>query len=147
AAPVSLLSARPPISAVFPSADSARLYPKWPAPTSPLPVSLEPCCVHVPSDRVKTQAAPMPLLSLPPPTSAVLPSADSATRKPNRPLPVSPPPVSLGPCCSHVDPERVKTQAAPTLPLSAGPPTSAVLPSAESATSAPNSPFPISSPP
>ena len=50
-----------------------------------------------------------------PPISAVFPSADSATSKPNlsgRRL--APLPVSFAPCCVQLVPERVNTHAAPT---------------------------------
>ena len=46
--------------------------------------------------------------------------------------------VSFGPCWVQVEPERVNTHAAPTLPLSHEPPIRAVLPSADSATVEPN---------
>jgi hypothetical protein len=78
----------PPTMAVLPSADSATDIP-WPsgnAPSparwGPVPTNLLPCCVHTPPLRVNTHAAPVVLLSLGPPTSAVLPSADSATDAP-----------------------------------------------------------------
>src|SRR6478609_3456023 len=122
AAPISVLSAGPPTRAVLASADSVTLNPKWPSPTSPLPVSFAPCCSQVEPERVKTHAAPTPALSLPPPISAVSPSADSPTLKAKRPSPTSPAPVSLGPCWVHVSPAREKTHAAPTPPLSAYPP-------------------------
>ena len=60
---------------------------------------------------------------------------------PNSARPSSPPPVSFSPCWVQVAPERVNTHAAPTPFLSPGPPISAVLPSADSATLAPKSPF------
>src|ERR1700694_3787803 len=50
-----LSPAGPLIRAVFPSADSATRAPKPAAPVSPLPVSLDPCCVHVLPERVNTQ--------------------------------------------------------------------------------------------
>src|SRR3954452_14501362 len=43
AAPTAPLSLGPPIRAVLPSADSATLWPNWPRPTSPPPVSFAPC--------------------------------------------------------------------------------------------------------
>ena len=49
---------------------------------APLPVSLEPCCVHVDPERVNTHVAPAPPLSNQPPISAVFPSPDSATLLP-----------------------------------------------------------------
>ena len=74
---------------MFPSADSATLKPNPPAPVSPVPVSLPPCCVQVEPVRVNTHAAPRLPLSPGPPIRAVFPSADSATLKPNLPAPVS----------------------------------------------------------
>src|SRR5262245_28414969 len=135
------LSNGPPITAVLPSEESATSWPKRAAPLSPLPVSFGPCCVQVEPERVKTHAAPMPPLSPPPPTSAVLPSAESATPpSPNSPAPSSSlPPVSLGPCCDQLEPERVKTHTAPMPPLSSLP-TSAVLPSEDKATLTPKRP-------
>ena len=50
-----------------------------------------------------------------------MPLSDSATLMPKRPLPISPGPVSFGPCWVQLDPERVKTQAAP-LAAVVGPP-------------------------
>src|SRR5438132_9307680 len=46
--------------------------------------------------------------------SAVLPSEDTATLEPNLAVPLAPVPVSFGPYCVHVEPERVNTHAAPT---------------------------------
>jgi hypothetical protein len=71
----------------------------------------------------------------------VLPFADSATVVAKPPSPVSSLPVSSGPWV-QVEPERVKTHAAPALPCAYGAPTIAVLPSAESVTLAPNAPVP-----
>src|SRR5262249_37801236 len=69
-----------------------------------------------------------------PPTIAVLPSAvPSATLKPNSAAPDSPPPSSFA-CWVQVEPERVKTHAAPFSVLFLGPPISAVLPLGDSAT-------------
>jgi hypothetical protein len=98
AAPRKPLSARPPISAVWPSADSAALMPYVPAPLSSIAVSLAPCWLQRPPERVNTHAAPTPPASLKPPTSAVSPSADSAALKPKRPRPDMPLLVSLAPC-------------------------------------------------
>src|SRR5665213_4499669 len=90
-----VLSERPPISATLPLAESATLLPNEPAPISPLPVSCVPCWVHVAPERVKTHTAPTRPFSSGAPTSAVLPSEDSATLWPNSPssgltlLPVS----------------------------------------------------------
>ena len=79
-----------------------------------------------------------------------MPFADSAALEPNPEAPLSPVPVSFGPCGVHSDFElSVNTQAAPSPPLSPEPPISAVLPSEESATLEPNlpsllSPAPVS---
>src|SRR3954454_5496156 len=81
AAPTPLLSPGAPSMAVLPSADRVTT-PCAAAPTEPLPTSLGPCSVHTPFWRTKIQAAPMPLLSPVPPTTATLPSADSATAPP-----------------------------------------------------------------
>src|ERR1700726_1362402 len=113
-------------------------------PTSPPPVSFEPCCVHVEPERVNTHAAPSLLLSLSPPTSAVFPSPESATLTPKAAAPTAPLPVSFAPCWVQVDPERVNTHAAPTKLLSFSPPIRAVLPSADNATLTPNRPAPTS---
>src|SRR5215218_6127472 len=145
AAPVPLLSRQAPISAVAPSAESATLVPNSPSPAPSSGVSFGPCWVQVDPERKNSHAAPLVLLSAKPPTSAVLPSAESATATPNRPSPVSPPPVSFCPCWVQVDPERVKTQAAPLLCSSFQPPISAVSPFAESETIVPNLPLPASS--
>src|SRR6202012_330681 len=69
----------PPMSAVLPSADRATPDPNHAPEVAPAPVSLPPCWVQPPALRVNTHAAPLLLLSLSPPTRAVLPSADSAT--------------------------------------------------------------------
>ena len=76
-----------------------------------------------------------PLPSFGAPTTAVVPSAESATVSPKWPGPDAPAAVSFGPCCVHTPFARVNVQTAPTLPLSPGPPMSAVFPSADSATS------------
>ena len=68
--------------------------------------------------------------------TAVSPPPDSATALP-KPEPVAPVPVSFGPCCAHVVPDRTKTQAAPRPASSEVPPTRAVLPSPERATLTP----------
>src|SRR5262249_39370049 len=97
AAPATLLSEGPPISATEPSAESAAPTPKRPPRVSSLPVSFEPCWVQPVSERVNTHAAPALLPSLSPPTSAVLPSAEIAVLSPNWPWPLSPAPVSFSP--------------------------------------------------
>jgi hypothetical protein len=85
-APFPSLALSPPISAVPPSPERATLRPKF-----PLCESRPPCCFQDEPLRVKTQAAPSPLVSVTrrstdpscgPPTSAVEPSADSATLAP-----------------------------------------------------------------
>src|SRR5450759_1713700 len=87
--------------AVLPSPDSAT-ESLWKAlPTAPVPTSLLPCWVQTLPLRVKTHAAPVPLLSVNPPTMAVLPSADSATDQPWSALPTAPVPTSFGPCCEN----------------------------------------------
>src|ERR1700720_4776840 len=103
--------------AVSPSADSATDKP-WPAfPTAPVPTSLLPCWVQTPPLRMKTHAAPF-ASSPNPPTTAVLPSADSATEMPCSAGPTAPAPTSFLPCWVHTPPLRVKTHAAPVSELS-----------------------------
>ena len=140
--------ATPPIRAVLPSAERATSEPK------PLELlahgdgkhvatnSFGPCCDQTPPERVNTNTAPSKSSSGAA-TSAVLPSAETATLLPNRPAPVSSEPLSFGPCWIQVPPERTNTQTEPTLPLSAGPPIRAVLPSADRVTT-PNAPAPVS---
>src|SRR6266540_2620790 len=142
-----------PTMAVLPSAESATDIP-WPGGNggspAPLPTSLLPCCIQTSPLRVNTHVAPIVLLSLGPPTMAVLPSAERATDAPwdHNPPPYSlVVPTSLPPCCLQPPPLRVNTHAAPTGPtkgdrsrsalLGPGPPTMAVLPSAERATDMP----------
>src|SRR5207249_3623220 len=98
AAPAPALSTGPPISAVLPSAETETRNPNWAFPTSSAPVSLGPCCDQLPAERTNTHAAPALALSSGPPTTAVFPSADSATPSPSSPLPLSSPPVSFEPC-------------------------------------------------
>src|SRR5262249_9110191 len=136
-APTLMLSAFPPTTAVFPSADTATEFP-WPAPpTARLPTSFVPCWLHTPPLRVHTHAAPAPPSSKPPPMTAVFPSADTATAFPWCAAPPAPVPTSLGPCWLHTPPLRVPSDAAPALPLSKSPPTTAVFPSADTATEFP----------
>src|SRR5271156_4887354 len=90
-----------PISARFPSAESATLPP--PPENSPSSVSASPCWVQVDPERVNTQAT-LPSSPLPP-ISAVSPVAESAMLQPNSPL--LPRPVSGGPSWVHVEPERL----------------------------------------
>ena len=88
---------------MLPSEETATLAPNWTAlrAVAPVPVSFEPCWLHVSPERVNAHAAPTSLLSPGPPISPVLPSEDSATPAPNSPgsssLLTSPLPVSLGP--------------------------------------------------
>src|SRR5262249_21000573 len=98
AAPIAsgLLSPAPPIRAAV--EESATLMPKVPVPISPLAISFG-SCVQVEPERVKTHAAPISLLSLGAPMRAVFPSDDSATAYAKSPVPISPLPVSFGPCC------------------------------------------------
>src|SRR5207249_5017877 len=79
AAPTLELSTGPPMSAVLPSEETETRNPKRALPTSSAPVSLGPCCDQLPSERTNTHAAPTPPLSPGPPTTAVFPSAESAT--------------------------------------------------------------------
>ena len=85
----------------------------------PAPVSLSPCWFQAEPERVNTHAAPLLPKSLYPPMRAVLPSAESATLRPNRVGLTAPPPMSLTPCWLQVVPARVYTQAAPLLSSSA----------------------------
>src|SRR4029079_11822133 len=119
--------------------DSATLHPSpanWIASEA---VSLGPLCDHVPPERAKAQTAPDEP-SYGPPTSAVLPSPDSATLKPKSPNGVSSLAVSFGPWCDQTPAERGKAHSAPVSSLSYGVPTSAVFPPPESAISKPNEP-------
>src|SRR5215471_1950485 len=137
-APSLLLSPMPPAMAVFPSAERATEKACcWRAPAPPVPTSLPPCWIQAPLERVKTQAAPKPLLSLAPPTIAVLPSPDRATANPWLAAPAAFVPTSFPPCWLQTPLVRVNTHAAPAKPLSLGPPTMAVFPSAETLTDAP----------
>src|SRR3972149_1123537 len=76
AAPALPLSAFPPTMAVLPSAERDTERPCGAIPTAPEPTRLGPCWVPSPPLLVQTQAAPVLLLSKPPPTMAVLPSAE-----------------------------------------------------------------------
>src|SRR5436189_267713 len=89
AAPIVLLSALPPISAVSPSPDSATLVPKELRLLAPVAVSFGPCWRHVLPERVNTHAAPRPPASAKPPISAVAPSPDRARLAPKSPAPLS----------------------------------------------------------
>src|ERR1700729_1520556 len=132
--------------AVPPSVDRARLVPNSaPWPLASAGTSLGPRCVNNPP-LVKIHAAPV-VPSLLAPIRAVCPSPESATLAPNLPRPLSSLAVSFGPSSFQVLPKpRVNAHAAPVLTLSAGPPISAVLPSPEIATLAPNLVCPLLSP-
>src|SRR3982074_1029706 len=101
---------------MLPSADSATEGAALPS------ISLLPCCVQTPPLRPNTHAVPTLLLSDHPPTTAVLPSAESATDMPWRALPTAPTPTSLLPCCVQTPPLRVNTHAAPAAPMPEGTP-------------------------
>ena len=143
------LPARAPTSAVSPSPDNAAPTPnpssKPRVPASPGGAgSIGPCWLQPPPVRVNTQdaAAANPVIH------AVLPSSDNATLVPKAeiggpPVPFGPlqstvqVPISFGPCWLQVPPSRVNTHTAPAPLLSANAPISAVLPSADNATSNP----------
>src|SRR5262249_20631615 len=99
AAPALASSEEPPTMAVLPPAESATARPCSAAPPAPLPISFDPCCVHVAPLRVNTHVAPVLPSSKWPPTSAVLPSDDSDTDAPCVAAPVAPVPTSFDPCC------------------------------------------------
>src|SRR5439155_1088757 len=122
-------SSGPPISAVLPSEETATLAPNWTAlrAVAPVPVSFEPCWLHVSPERVNAHAAPTSLLSPGAPSSAVLAAPDeaeaSATLAPNSPgcssLLISSfsffafsGSASLA-CWVHISDELVNTHAAP----------------------------------
>jgi hypothetical protein len=133
-----LLSPSPPINAVLPAEESATLTPKSSSSLfAPRPVSFALCCLQVECERVKSHTAPArsrPGSSfIAAPMSAVSPSEESARPSPKLPLPASPAAVSFGPCCVHLEPERVKAHTAPSCPPALPPPTSAVLPLPDSA--------------
>src|SRR5438552_9505646 len=97
--------------AVLPSPDSATEMPWLAAPTAPVPTSLAPCWLHTPPLRVYTHAAPAELLSPDPPTTAVFPSADTATELPWSAAPTAPVPTSLAPCWPHTPPLQAYAHA------------------------------------
>src|SRR5262249_39659676 len=136
-APAKPLSRFPPTMAVWPAPDSATDRLCGALPPASAPTSLPPCWLHTPPLWVKTHTAPAALLSAGPPTSAVLPSPDSATEVPWSAVPTAPVPTSLFPCWLHTPPLRAQTHAAPVTLLTATPPTSAVVPAADSATGKP----------
>ena len=98
----------------------------------PRGMSIRPCWCQTPPARTKIQplSAPSRL-----PTSTVLPSPAIATfapkRAPKEPCGSSSAGVSFGPCCTHFEPDRTNTQAAPAPPSSLSPPITAVVPSRE----------------
>src|SRR5262249_33159582 len=106
--------------AVFPSADTATEIPWRAGPAAALPTSLEPSWLHTPPLRVHTHAAPTPPLSLNPPTTAVFPSADTATEIPCLATPTAPAPTRRPP--SRRPPPPPSPPAASTLPRSPSPP-------------------------
>src|SRR3977135_4741622 len=95
---------------ILPSADSATEGAALPS------ISLLPCCVQTPPLRLNTHAVPALLLSDNPPTTAGLPSAESATDMPWRALPTAPTPTSLLPCCVQTPPAAGEHNAAPAAP-------------------------------
>ena len=99
-----------PTSAVFPSAERATAFPKYEAEPVPGPVSGE-AEPHDPPEYLKTAAYPSPLPALFAPTSAVFPSAESATENPNCPLAPAVP--VNGEAEPHDPPEYLKTAAYP----------------------------------
>ena len=143
AGPTPLLSLSPPAMAVPPSADRLTEYPSNEGSTPSNATTLPPCCVQTLPLRVKAQMAPLALLSVNPPTTALLPSAESACATPNCGVPTPSEGTSLLPCWLQTPPLRVKAQAAPSLLLSVVPPMRAVLPSAERATEYPCSADPV----
>ena len=102
-----------------------------------MPVSLGPCWLHMPPERVNAQAAPTPEASPGPPIIAVLPSAERDTDEPCLEAIEAPDPYNLLPCWLQLPAVRTNTQEDPLPPRSPSPPTMAVLPSAEIATEEP----------
>ena len=135
---------------MFPSPERATFHPSQPLSVTTAPISFGPCCNQTPFDRVKAHTAPTRVISLSngPPTSAVLPSDETATLAPNAAWPLCPAPTSFEPYCVQTPPDRANTQTAPTPSASFGPPIAAVSPSVDSATSVPNrawaAPAPVS---
>ena len=102
--------------------------------------------VGAPGTNANAHAAPTPLASFWPLITAMPASDDNATDLPNCAFPLSSVAVSFVVVCwVDVVPERVNTQAAPTLLLSASPPIRAVFPFDDNATELPNCVFPLSS--
>src|SRR5262245_28760970 len=102
-------------------------------PIASLPISFL-SCDQLPPLRLNTQAAPIPPLSLDPPTMMTLPSADSATEGTDFPTALVPTSFLSS---VHRPPSRVNTNPPPPAPSSTSAPTMAILPSAESATDVP----------
>src|SRR5262249_1251110 len=102
AAPAPPSSKPPPMTAVFPSADTATELPWCAPPTAPVPTSLGPRWLRTPPLRGPTPAAPPLPLSTPPPTPPPRPPlAQPGPRcslptppHPRPPSPPSPPPAS-----------------------------------------------------
>src|SRR5581483_3919695 len=165
-APAPPFALGPPTNAVFPSPERPTLAPNpggsltYPrAAPKPGGTSVASCLQPVPA-RANTHAAPTPPYPEGPPTTAVEPSAESATPLPNPPGPRSPRAVSFLPCWRQPAPERTNVHAAPIAcewtrnPSSAPirllsflPPISIVPPRAATAMLLPNSPAPASPPP
>src|SRR5215831_1439777 len=103
---------------MLPRDESDTATPNWGEPLAPAAVSFDPSWVQVEPERLNSHTAPASPSSSGPPISAVFPSEDSATLRPNvARSPVTPLPVSFAPCWLQVEPERVKAHAAP-LPAS-----------------------------
>src|SRR5271154_6586204 len=119
---------------------------------APVPGASSVCSLQLPPASLNSHAAPSSG-SLSdgeedgPPISAVSPSPASATLTPSATSPAGCLPISAPPCWDHVEPERVKTNAAPgALPPDSSffsAPTSAVLPLADSDTLEPCAPFSV----
>jgi hypothetical protein len=101
---------------MLPSAESATLVPKRPAPASSFGRSFA-CGVQDEPERVYTHAAPFAVAYSLPPTIAVVPSAERATLRPNW-AGSSSPLVSLPPSWLQTPPERTNVHAAPFFPSS-----------------------------
>ena len=126
-----------PTSAVFPSAERATAFPnRANEPAVLVNGDAEP---HDPPEYLNTAAYPVAVDAFCAPTSAVFPSAESATENPNRPL--APAVLVNGEAEPHDPPEYLKTAAYPSPLPALFAPTSAVFPSAESATENPNCPL------
>src|SRR5258708_11769525 len=93
-APTLPLSPYPPTTAVLPFPDSATEIPWSELKNAPAPTSFAPCWLHTPPLRVYAHAAPTLPLSTGPPTTAVVPSAGTATEHPWCAPPTAPVPTS-----------------------------------------------------